>query len=496
MKLTLKSNVPMVPVSVAAAGKARPEPASGNNKIHKPLEARLIRHTLTAATVLGASIFLLPVGQAQARDCTLHILGIAKTSPEEEAAWTSVFNDFKAAYGCTVEARWDGQWNELPQKLSAARLANETVDIVYNTGTLNATLARSGVLMDISSIAKPLEARFAPGTLAQYQLGGHTWAIPVSDTSTAGFFYNKTMFDQLGLTPPKTYAELAAIGKKIKDAKPGVQPLIQRGKDAGYWPMWYMETLAQTSKNTSIATIDAVLEGKKKFDEPEHVEALNALKKFVDDGLLDSSTLDVGRDAMRAAFLQQKAAMIYGGTWELNALRRAKPTFELGAFEFPLISDEAGVVSQHGGGADVAWSVPSFAKKEDLPMVAQFLEFISRKSEASKLLAPLNPLIPSINGVEPGSEPLAPQMIKDFAPHTITYLDWIWPTELNDVISQAIPAVMFGQTSADQAVQDIQAAFDQIRDENDYRHDWWTAWTADDWAKVTPPSNLKFEVKD
>lgn len=129
-------------------------------------------------------------------------------------------------------------------------------------------------------------------------------------------------------------------------------------------------------------------------------------------------------------------------------------------------------------------------------MTAQFLEFISRKSEASKLLAPLNPLMPSINGVKPGSEPLAPQLIKDFAPHTISYLDWIWPTELNDVIAQAIPSVMFGQATADQAVKDVQAAYDQTSSENDYHFNWWATWTADDWAKVTPPSDLKFEVKD
>lgn len=445
--------------------------------------------TFVAASAVQAAHAQMP------ENCVVHVLGTAKTSPDEEAAWKSVFDDFTATYGCKVEARWAGQWNEMPQNLSAARLAEEPVDVVYNTGTLNPTLARSGILMDITDIVQPFRDRFAPGTLEQYEIGDRVWAVPVSDTSTAAFFYNKTLFDELGLTPPKTYAELVAIGKAIKEKKPDVLPLIQRGKDTGYWPMWYMETLAQTSKNTSIATIGADLQGARRFDEPEHVAALAALKKFVDDGLLDSSTLDVGRDAMRATFLQQKAAMIYGGTWELNALRRANPEFELGAFEFPLITDAEGVVSQHGGGADVAWSIPSFAKQENLPAAAQFLEFISRKEEAAKLLAPLNPLMPSVNGVPPGKEPLAPKLISEFGPHTITYLDWIWPTELNDVIAQAIPSVMFGQVTAEQATADIQAALERIREENDYTYDWWSTWTDEDWAKVRPATVPAVEVK-
>ncbi|WP_158970500.1 ABC transporter substrate-binding protein [Chachezhania sediminis] len=446
--------------------------------------------------LLSASVTLPVPALAQfGDDCVLHVLGTAKNSPEEEAGWDKVAANFAKAYGCDVEMRWTGQWNEMPQNLAAARLAGEAVDVVYNTGTINASLAASGILMDITPVVEPFAARFAGGSLGQYTLGDRVWAVPVSDSSTAAFVYNKTMFDELGLTPPETFDELVAVGQAVADGKPGVQPMVQRGQDVGYWPMWFMETFAQTTGNKSIEAVSAALSGDGSFDTPEVAQALEALKGFVDGGLLNISTLNVGRDAMRATFLQGRAAMLYGGTWELGAVRRADPDFEIGVFEFPLVTDAAGVVSQHGGGADVAWSIPSFIAPDMIPVAAQFLEFISRPDQAELLLAPLNPLIPSVVGVAPGDEPLAPQLIEDFAPHTISYLDWIWPTELNDVIAQAIPAVMFDQMTAEEAAAEIQANLERIRVESDYAFDWWTTWSEDELAAVTIQDVPEIEVK-
>jgi raffinose/stachyose/melibiose transport system substrate-binding protein len=449
------------------------------------------------STILSAAAFAVAFtlgGAALADDCTLHVLGGARASADEEAAWKAVFADFKAAYGCTVEARWEGDWSEVPQKLSTARIAGEPVDIVMNS-TYNSTIARSGILLELTDIVKPFAGRFVEGDLADFTLGGHLWAIPVSDTSTSAFFYNKTMFDELGITPPKTYAELLKAAATIKEKK-GIDPLIHRGKDIYYWPMWFMEAFAQASGNKSIALTEATLRGERKFDGPEELAAFKALAQFTKDGLLPQSTLDVDGAGARAAFLQQKAAMFYGGTWELSPLRAAKPSFDVGVFEFPLVVDTAGVISQHGGAADTALSIPSFIKPENIDHAVQFLEFTSRKEEAGKIIKTFTPLIPSVKGVPSSDDPLAPQLVKEFAPHTILYLDWIWPSEVNDAMSQAIPAVMFNKSTPEEALATVQAALETLKSEKDYSYDWWSKWTDDDWAKVRPATPPKFEVKD
>lgn len=430
----------------------------------------------------------------EAKPCELHILGGVRSYEGEEAAWNEVFAAFEKEYGCKVIARWQGEWSDVPQNLETARMAGEPVDIVYNSATLNSTMARSGVLMDITELVKPYADRFATGMLDKYTLGGHVWAIPLSDSSTSAFFYNATMFKELGLSEPKTYADLLSVAQTIKEKK-GIQPLIHQGKATYYWPMWFFETYAQTTGNKSIQYIEDFLSGKREFTGQEEIAALNAIKQFYTDGLLTQETLDTDSDAMRAAFLQQKAAMFYGGTWELAPLRTANPSFEIGVFQFPMVVDTADVVSQHGGGPDNAWSITSFIDPQNVTMAAQFLEFVTRQDNATKIISTYSPMIPSIKGVPVSSDPLAEKFNTEFMPNTITYLDWLWPSEVNDAVMQVIPAVMTGAMTAEDGVQTVQDAYNTVVAEKSYSYNWWDSWTADDWAKVTPATLPTIEVK-
>lgn len=426
--------------------------------------------------------------------CELHILGGVRSYPGEEEAWNEVFAAFEEEYGCKVTARWQGEWSDTPQNLETARMAGEPVDIVYNSATLNSTMARSGVLMDITELVKPYSDRFATGMLDKYTLGGHVWAIPLSDTSTSTFFYNKTLFDELGLTEPTTYAELLETASTIKEEKE-IQPLIHQGKAPWYWPMWFFETFAQTSGNNSIQYTNDFLSGTRKFTSTEEIEALNKITQFYADGLLTQDTLDTDSDAMRAAFLQQKAAMFYGGTWELAPLREANPDFEIGIFQFPMVVDTEGVSSLHGGGPDNAWSITSFIDPANVQMAAQFLEFVTRMDNATKIISTYSPMIPSINGVPVADDPLAEEFNTEFMPNTITYLDWLWPSEVNDAAMQVIPAVMTGEMTAEDGAQTVQDAYDTVVLEKQYSFNWWDSWTTEDWAKVTPASMPTIEVK-
>lgn len=452
----------------------------------------------TAATPQPTEVLATDVAatevDATSAPCVLNVLGGVRSYPGEEDAWNEVFAAFEAEYGCKVTARWQGEWSDTPQNLETARMAGEKVDIVYNSATLNSTMARSGILMDITELVKPYADRFATGMLDKYTLGGHVWAIPLSDSSTSAFFYNATLFNELGLSEPKTYAELLDVAKTIKEQK-DIQPLIHQGKAPWYWPMWFFETFAQESGNKSIQYTNEFLSGTRKFTSPEEIAALNAIAKFYNDGLLTQDTLDTDSDAMRAAFLQQKAAMFYGGTWELAPLRAANPEFEIGVFQFPMVVDAADVVSQHGGGPDNAWSITSFADPANVQMAAQFLEFVTRPDNAAKIISTYSPMIPSIAGVPVADDPLAEEFNTEFMPNTITYLDWLWPSEVNDAVMQVIPAVMTGAMTAEDGAQTVQDAFDTVVLEKEYSFNWWDSWTAEDWAKVTPATMPTIEVK-
>ena len=455
----------------------------------KWLRAGLVAACAAALAAVAAGT----AGAGRSADCSLHVLGSARASTAETAAWNHVFAEFKAAYGCTVTATWQGQFTDVAKNLNAAHLAHQTVDLV-TTGTDANDQAKAGNFLDITKIVKRFAGRFSGGDLARFTIGGHIWAIPLGIDSTSVFFYNATLFKQLHLKTPKTFAQFVAVAKAIK-TKAGMQPLTEGGKDTWEWPMWYMSTFSQTSHNRSIPELNRILEGKRQFTAADSVAALSALAKFGSSGLLTPTALDTDENGAVAAFLQKKAAMFYDGTWVLPTLRSGRPTFQIGVFPFPLVVSAKGVVSQPNGAPEGALAIPSFAPKADIPMAAQFLEFVSRKGPATEILTPLNPLVPSVKSVPSSKDPLAPILRKQFLPHTIGWLDWIWPNDVNNAVIQSIEGVLYNHQSAQDAAKGMQSALDTLKSQQNYRFDWWTTWSKDQWSKVEPSPVPKIQVK-
>jgi raffinose/stachyose/melibiose transport system substrate-binding protein len=453
---------------------------------------RRFRSIAVIGAAMAAALMLVPSLSASRKTenagCTLHILGSTRANKAESDGWNKVFADFKAQYGCTVTATWSGQFTDVPRMLNEARLAHQTVNLV-TTATTNKDLAKAGLLLDLTKLIKPYAGRFTPGATTLFNVGGHVWAIPVGAESSSVFFYNATLFKQLKLAEPKTYAQLKSVAAKIKAA--GVQPLVEGGKDTWEWPMWYMSTFAQRSGNKSVAAIQQILEGKSKFTRADSVAAFGDVAQFAKDGLLNQTAFDTDENGAVAAFLQKKAAIMYDGTWVLPTLRAGKPSFQVGVFNFPLVVNRKGVVSQPSGAPEGALAIPSFAPKSDLQKTAQFLEFVTRKQQATRILAPLKPIVPSIKSVPSTNDPLAPKLRKN---HTIGWLDWIWPNEVNNAVIQAIQGVLSNQ-SPQAAAQVVQTSLDTLRTQQNYSFNWWSKWTKSDWAKVTPSPLPKIQVK-
>jgi len=425
--------------------------------------------------------------------CTLAFLASADRPTAEQDAYKEVFADFEKEYGCHVDTTFEGTWDQITQQLTAARLAGTQVNL-FITATATRDLAKAGLTMDLSQCIAPFKDRFLESAMAPYTIADRNWAVPMSSTDTSAIIYNADMFAELGIPAPTTFAELVEAGNTIAKAK-GITPMIHQGKSPWYWPMWYMATFAQTSGNKSVEYTEDFLTGDRSFASPEEEQALAALAAFTDDGLLDRSTLDTDEQGMYAAFLQQKAAMFFALTPSLQNIEAAEPDFEIGVFQFPKIVDDPAVLPQVGGGPENGLAVASFAPEATKEASCQLIEFMSRPEQAAKLMEPTDPLVPSITSVPPTStEPLAPQLTEEFIPNTIQFLDWIWPSSVNDAVTTAITDVMYNGTSPEDAAQSVQDALDKLKAEEDYTFDWWTTWDDAAWQKVSFPKDMKIDV--
>ncbi|MEW5866954.1 MAG: extracellular solute-binding protein [Bacillota bacterium] len=433
----------------------------------------------------GAVVLLMMAGTSEMASKEKLVIFGTELPELVQSARDKIAEGFEAENpGIEVVWRLEGEWKDSLQRMMTARLAGEQMDVIVAAANpTNSVYVREKLLMDLTEVIGDIRKRVDPAALEAFTIGGRIWAIPHSCMSTSAWYYNKAIFKKYGLEEPKTYSDMVAIARKLNQA--GVIPAVHQGKNPWMWPMWYFETFAQTSGNKSVELTIQNLMGKRKFTSPEDVQALEAIANFVKDGILGKGVLDTDWEGMRSAFVTGKAAMYYGGSWELPWLLANAKGMDIGIFEFPLIKQ--GVISQHGGGPDQGLAISSSISPKRFNLALKFIEYCTRDNPANMWLAPMEPIATThVNGPK-SSNPIAREMATQFVPHTIRFLDWIWPLEVSQAFQQAIQSVVAGVRTPQEAMQVVQKAYDDLVAKG-YRFDYWNTWSESDWALVTPPT--------
>jgi raffinose/stachyose/melibiose transport system substrate-binding protein len=103
------------------------------------------------------------------------------------------------------------------------RLASgEMSDIFwYNSGSLLQALHPTETLVDLSQ--EPFMANIVESFLPTVSQDGQVFGVPTGTALGGGILYNKKIYEELGLSVPKTWAEFEANNEKIKEA--GIAPV-------------------------------------------------------------------------------------------------------------------------------------------------------------------------------------------------------------------------------------------------------------------------------
>ena len=117
-----------------------------------------------------------------------------------------------------------GGGNEVDNLVKTRLATGEMNDIFYyNSGAQLQGVHPAEVLVDLSQ--EPFMANIADSFKPTVSQDGGIFGVPVGYASAGGVLYNKKIYEQLGLTVPKTWDEFAANNEAIKAA--GIPPVLQ-----------------------------------------------------------------------------------------------------------------------------------------------------------------------------------------------------------------------------------------------------------------------------
>jgi multiple sugar transport system substrate-binding protein len=256
---------------------------------------------------------------------TIKLVAAEYSKDNTAAFWNQFATAYKAKTGNTLDVQVVS-WNDIDQQSSTMVQNNSAPDIL----NLNvyASYAKDGLLYSADEVLSPsVKSDLLPNFVKSGTYQGKMYGMP--DLSSArALFYNKTLFQQAGITaPPKTWAEFEADARKVKALGKGTvgyaEPLGPEESQAEF-SIWLVNNGGDW-KSGDTWTINS----------PQNLQTLQFLKKLADEKLTQNNPGKTNRtDGAFSLFSSGKAGMVVGFS-PLSATLDADKKVEYGIAPMP-----------------------------------------------------------------------------------------------------------------------------------------------------------------
>lgn len=273
-----------------------------------------------------------------------------KAYPEIKVVFNAyVPQEYDAALGSKLEAGTAGD-------LITCRPFDKSLDL-YNKGYLTSVNDVSG-MENFSDVAKSAWTT---------DDGKTTFCVPMASV-IHGFIYNKKIFDELKLTPPKTLDEFHALLDKIKaDGK-------YTALDLGTADQWEAATMGFQNIGPAYWLGEdgrkALIAGTAKFTDKPYVDTFAELAKwapYMGDGYQAQKYPD-----SQNLFTLGRAAIYPAGSWDITTFEK-QSDFEFGAFPPPVLT--AGGTCYISDHTDIGMGIN--AKSKNLDAAKTFMSWVA-----------------------------------------------------------------------------------------------------------------------
>ncbi|MGI8457240.1 MAG: extracellular solute-binding protein [Propionibacteriaceae bacterium] len=233
-------------------------------------------------------------------------------------------------------------------KIKTAIGAGQGPSIIWGWG--GGTLAeyvKNGEVDDLTSFFQEnaqLKDKLFPSSFGAATVNGKIYAMPGETVSPIVLYYNKKVFDKVGVQPPQTWADIMTLVPKFNAA--GVAPFSLGGQSRWTNMMW-LEFLLDRIGGAQV--FQNVFAGKKDaWSDPAVTETLTKIQDLVKaNGFIKGfSSITADSNADQALLYTGKAAMMLHGSWTYGSMKSDGGDFvsggHLGYMNFPTVEGGVG----------------------------------------------------------------------------------------------------------------------------------------------------------
>jgi len=331
-------------------------------------------------------------------------------------------------------------------------------------------LAKAGQLIPLDNYAaqQGWSNSFVPWALDLGKVDGKLYSIP-NEVETLVLYYNKTLFEQKGWTPPKTIDEMMPLAATIKDD--GVIPFAHANQEWRPTNEWFVGEML--NHDAGPQKVYQALTGQAKWTDPEFVDAITKLNEMQQNGWfmggLDRYYTTTTNDA-NTAFGDGDAAMKIEGTWWIADGQNFFGGDSGNDNEWdwvPVPSATGDAIFDLGIGSTASINANSKHQAE----TAEFLTYYFSPENMANLSvkcglapAPVNISADQLSGLDPRYAAILQALNKASTENNYGYTTWtFWPTKTETDLIDNIEKVWAGDMTVDQYLQGLQTEFDQER---------------------------------
>lgn len=227
--------------------------------------------------------------------------------------------------------------NVIKVKIASAQIPDISTVVTQN-------FIDEGLYMDLSD--QPFWDRILPSVkdLCTDLKTGKQYKV-ATNISMGGLFYNKQIFQELGLKDAQTWKEFVANLEAIKKAYPNKTPLFLGGKESwtlGHLVEFWAHGVAKQELGIP-GSRQAFLDNTVQWDAPNGImeNFAKALLELRDKHLINDDAITATYDNQKEAFANGEAVMINQGMWVVGDIIKLNPKMEtnIGFGPFPSVVD-------------------------------------------------------------------------------------------------------------------------------------------------------------